>query len=401
MKRFIVGIVICGISVSFHGQNTWVQRDSVGGPPKSACVGFSMNGFGFIGLGFDQFEYKRSLYLYNSNFDDWEKMNSMGSITGQGLERSSAVAFVANYKAYVGTGQGADPYLRDFWEFNSTSNTWTQEADFAGSSRREAAAFGILAFGYVGTGIDSTGTLKKDFWKYDPILNTWTSISDFGGTARKQAVSFAMGGQGYVGTGDDGSFTNDFWQYEPLTDSWEQKANFAGTARYGATGFGIFPNAYLGTGYDNTLSYTNDFWEYNYFNDTWAQAADFIGTPRANAASFAIGNRGFLGTGYDGQTLDDFYEYTPILDVESFLQTESKVYPNPVKNELNIYLNNSIDLDDLTLYSLSGKIISLETKTVLSKRIRADVSALASGLYLYSIKKKERIVAHGKFIVAK
>ena len=57
MKRFIVGVVILGMSVSFHGQNTWVQRDSVGGPPKSAWIGFSMNGFGFIGLGFDQFEY--------------------------------------------------------------------------------------------------------------------------------------------------------------------------------------------------------------------------------------------------------------------------------------------------------------------------------------------------------
>ena len=75
MKGFITGIAICVMAVNIYGQNTWVQRDSVGGPPKSACVGFSMNGFGFIGLGFDQFEYKRSLYLYNSNFDDWEKMN--------------------------------------------------------------------------------------------------------------------------------------------------------------------------------------------------------------------------------------------------------------------------------------------------------------------------------------
>ena len=401
MKQFITGLTICAMAVSLHGQNTWVQRDSVGGPPKSACVGFAMNGFGFIGLGFDQFEYKRSLYLYNTNFDDWEKMNSMGGSTGQGLERSSAVAFVANYKAYIGTGQGANPYLRDFWEYNSVSNTWTQVADFAGSSRREAAAFGISDFGYVGTGIDSTGALKKDFWKYDPTLNTWSSISDFGGTARKQAVSFAMGGQGYVGTGDDGSFTNDFWQYEPLTDTWNQKANFAGTARYGATGFGIFPNAYLGTGYDNTLSYTNDFWEYNYFNDTWVQVADFIGTPRANAASFAIGDRGFVGTGYDGQTVDDFYEYTPILSVESQFQTESKVYPNPVKNELNIHLNNSTDIDEVTLYPLSGKMIYQETKTGSNNRISANVTTLASGMYLYSVKIKESIVAQGKFMVAK
>lgn len=401
MKRLVTCIAICVMTISLFGQDTWEQRDSVGGPPKSACIGFSMDGFGFIGLGFDQFEYKRSLYLYNSNFDDWEKMNSMGSTTGQGLERSSAVAFVANYNAYIGTGQGANPYLRDFWEYNSSSNTWTQVADFAGTSRREAAAFGISDFGYVGTGIDSTGTLKKDFWKYDPALNSWTAISDFGGTARKQAVSFAMGGQGYVGTGDDGTFTNDFWQYEPLTDTWAQKANFAGTQRYGATGFGIFPNAYIGTGYDNTLNYTNDFWEYNYHNDSWIQVADFPGTPRANAASFAIGDRGFLGTGYDGQTLDDFYEYTPILGIENHLETTSKVYPNPVKNELNIHLNNSVDIDEIILYSLSGKIILQENKVVINNNISTSVSTLSPGMYLYSVRKKGSIVAHGKFMVAK
>jgi hypothetical protein len=210
-----------------------------------------------------------------------------------------------------------------------------------------------------------------------------------------------MGGQGYVGTGDDGSFTNDFWQYEPLTDTWDQKANFAGTPRYGSTGFGIFPNAYLGTGYDNSLSYTSDFWEYNYFNDTWDQVADFPGTPRANAASFAIGNRGFLGTGYDGQTLDDFYEYTPILGVENHLEVSSNVYPNPVKNELNIHLNNSVDIDEIALYTLSGKIIYQEKKAFSNNRITTNTTTLSSGMYLYSLKRKGSIIAHGKFIVAK
>jgi len=401
MKGIVIGMVIFLIAISSFGQNTWVQRDSVGGPPKSASIGFSMNGFGFIGLGFDQFEYKRSLYLYNANFDDWEKMNSMGSTTGQGLERSSAVAFVANYKAYIGTGQGANPYLRDFWEYNSSSNTWTQVADFAGTSRREAAAFGISGFGYVGTGIDSTGTLKKDFWKYDPTLNTWSAISDFGGTARKQAVSFAMDGQGYVGTGDDGSFTNDFWQYEPLTDTWGQKADFAGTPRYGATGFGIFPNAYIGTGYDNTLSYTNDFWEYNYFNDSWVQVADFPGTPRANAASFAIEDRGFLGTGYDGQTLDDFYEYTPILSIENRSTITSKVYPNPTKDELNIYLNNSYNVTEITVYSLSGKVILHKKVNSSNGKISANIPTIPSGMYLYSVGNNGEIITYGKFIVSK
>ena len=99
--------------------------------------------------------------------------------------------------------------------------------------------------------------------------------------------------------------------------------------------------------------------------------------------------------------MDDFYEYTPILGVESHKEVGSKVYPNPVKNELNIHLNNSIDIDEIALYTLSGKIIYQEKKAVSNNRITTNVTALSSGMYLYTAKLQGSIVAHGKFMVTK
>ena len=69
--------------------------------------------------------------------------------------------------------------------------------------------------GYIGTGYDDNPSpyYYKDFWEYDSTLNTWTQKADFGGTARVGAVGFFIGSKGYIGTGSWD--TKDFWEYEP------------------------------------------------------------------------------------------------------------------------------------------------------------------------------------------
>jgi hypothetical protein len=75
--------------------------------------------------------------------------------------------------------------------------------------------FSIGTKGYIGTGIDNNGNLLKDFWEWDQTTNTWTQKANFGGTAREDAVSFSIGSKGYIGTGADPSTTKDFWEYTP------------------------------------------------------------------------------------------------------------------------------------------------------------------------------------------
>jgi hypothetical protein len=109
-------------------------------------------------------------------------------------------------------------YYGDFWEYDPTADTWTQKAAFGGSVRCDAVGFSIGSKGYIGTGSNFylNPTELKDFWEYDSALNNWTQKADFGGTARTDAVGFSIGNKGYIGTGwQNGSLTKDFWEFDP------------------------------------------------------------------------------------------------------------------------------------------------------------------------------------------
>lgn len=387
-----------------NGQDTWLQRDSVGGPPKSAAAAFSVNGRGFAVGGIDQFEFKRKCYKYNPTTDNWSTVTSLGGDLGSGLERASAVAFATSSMGFVGLGSGSNPFFKDFWRYDPVYDTWTQVADFAGTGRTQAVAFCVQEKGYVGTGQDATG-YKKDFYMYDPLLNTWTPVADFGGTARRQAVGFNIGDCGYVGTGDDGTFKKDFWQYNPTTDTWIQKADFGGTPRYGASGFSLFPSGFIGTGYDNTLNYTADFWEYNYWNDTWTKRADLPGLPRANAIGFSLAGVGYMGSGYDGAYRDDFYLYTAVIGVNEFTNENLNValYPNPVVDFMNVRVEpNSVSQIDI--YDMSGKKLITQNFSqvhALNNGLQIECSHLNNGMYVCLFTNEDKVVATRKFMVSK
>ena len=58
---------------------------------------------------------------------------------------------------------------KDFWEYDSVSNQWTQKADFGGYGRQLAIGFTLDGDGYIGCGlyrIGYTWYVAKDFWKY-------------------------------------------------------------------------------------------------------------------------------------------------------------------------------------------------------------------------------------------
>lgn len=403
IKAYIFFSFIFFNVVSF-AQNIWTLRDSVGGPPKSAAAAFSVNNRGFVVGGIDQFEYKRKCYKYNPTTDNWSTVTSLGGALGSGLERASPVAFATYSHAYVGLGQGSNPYFDDFWEYDPIADSWTQVADFGGSGRTQAVAFCIQEIGYVGTGLDATG-YKKDFYKYEPLLNTWTPIADFGGTARRQAVGFNIGDCGYVGTGEDGTFKKDFWQYNPTTDTWLQKADFGGTARYGAAGFALFPQGFIGTGYDNTLNYTNDFWEYNYWTDTWIQRANFPLSPRANCIAFDLVGYGYMGSGYDGMYHDEFYIYTPIIGISDYSKNniDVNVFPNPVSDILNLKFDANL-INSIKIYDVSGRVVFINSVHQLfsgNTNLQVDCSVFSNGIYSCEFSSQSGIVAIRKIIVSR
>ncbi|WP_439153285.1 T9SS type A sorting domain-containing protein [Winogradskyella sp.] len=63
---------------------------------------------------------------------------------------------------------------------------------------------------------------------------------------------------------------------------------------------------------------------------------------------------------------------------------EFKLYPNPVKNQLYITNNKGLDIDQIYIYTLQGKVV----KTSRNYENSIDLSKLAEGMYLLKLETK-------------
>ncbi|MBS1921160.1 MAG: hypothetical protein JST17_12985, partial [Bacteroidetes bacterium] len=260
--------------------DVWTQKANVGGMGRRDAVGFSINGKGYIGTGFGyngSFSFLNDFWEYDPVTNVWAQKANFG-----GAARSSAVGFSINGKGYIGTGYNGS-YFKDFWEYDPTTNLWSQKPDFPGTARDQAVGFSINGKGYLGTGGDASFNYT-DFWQYDPDANSWVQKANFAGYSRAAAVGFSTSSKGYIGTGyvvPLGS-SKDFWEYDPTTNLWTQKADFGGTARNGAVGFSINGKGYIGTG-----SY-KDFWEYTPVPDNTITIPPFTPIPFCQTSGFVI-----------------------------------------------------------------------------------------------------------------
>ncbi len=242
--------------------NTWTQKANFGGGTRVRAVGFNIGGKGYIGTGQSAVGNMNDFWEYDPTSNTWAQKANVG-----GSGRMDAVGFSIESKGYIGTGLGTGGYLlNDFWEYDPATNTWTQKANFGGSPRYGAVGFTISGKGYIGTGLGINSNYSahyyNDFWEYDPSTNTWTQKANFGGSARYYAVGFSIGTKGYIGTGlDSNNVRNDFWEYDFTTNAWTQKANFGGSARENAVGFSIGTQGYIGIG-QSFSGFDNDFWQY-------------------------------------------------------------------------------------------------------------------------------------------
>ena len=371
----------------FHAQDYWLQKDTVNGSTKSASSSFVIGNRAYVVAGTDDFEYKRKMYSYRADQDDWDTEVSLGGEGGNGLERVGATAFAleqgGQMKGYVCMGQTQTiAFMNDLWEYDRSTEAWTQKANFTGAPRREAVSFVVENIAYVGTGNSANG-LKKDFFAYDPATNSWEQVADFAGTARRAAVAFSMNQFGFVGTGDDGILRQDFWMYIPQTDEWIQKANFPGAARSGACGWAAFPVCYLGTGEDAAHVFHKDLWEYNYYLNNWTQRADLPGPGRKNAVGFYLDGWGFIGTGYNnGVFYDDLWAYSGTASMDESAPKDLIVWPNPSTDFITI--EGIKEGAIVRIFNAQGIEMSFE-RYVRNANMTIDTKAFASGSYMLKI----------------
>jgi hypothetical protein len=238
------------------------------------------------------------------------------------------LGYVAPYRNNTIGTEREKEWLKDFYKFDSKTETWTQLPDFPGKGRRDAIAFSINGYGYVGTGrgLGEGGGSEmslKDFYCFDPRTETWKEIP-FNGVARYGGSAFVIGGAAHVclGVEDNMVYAKDHYKFIPGTNgegTWQQMqglwdkprnrqdAFYDRIPRAHAVSFIASNNeeekdyAYVATG-DRNQQYT---WWYDHKRDLWHEVEDFpvisgSATVR-QAVSFTIEEngikRGYFTTG--------------------------------------------------------------------------------------------------------
>ena len=280
----------------------WVQMADFDGIQRTEAVCFTINNKAYIGTGYDIDNEERltDFWVYDADKDYWKQIASF-----PGKARNGAIAFSSSTKGYVGTGYDGDSKLKDFYEYDPVLDTWTKKNDFPGTARYGATAFYVDGKGYLGTGYDDN--YLKDFWSYDIDSDTWTQVTSIGGSKRRDAMNFILNGEAYVLSGlSNGAYLDDIYKYDTENDVWIELARISNyedesydddytIARYKGATFVMDGKAYVATGIQGNNSLET--WEYNASNDRWTQKTDFEGTSRSGAVGFTLNNEGYIATG--------------------------------------------------------------------------------------------------------
>jgi len=358
-----------------------------------------------------------------------EAWNSKSNFGGVGRHRGTGVSI--GTKGYIGLGHyngtGLNVLFADWWEYDPSSNSWSQKADYPYPTYA-ATSFAIGTKCYVGTGVSA----GNQFYCFDPIANTWTGIADvpIGSTDQN---GFSINGKGYylysnelyeydpllntwtakaLGPFGWGSWTStfvidnkaylktgaDLYEYKQSTDQWIQRAPFPGLASGGSAAFAVNGKGYIICGYIGWLSeLSNEVWEFDPASNSWTLLSDFPGNGRRFSSSFNIGNKGYLGIGTTGTNMRDFWEFDKVLSDEENIELNFKIYPNPVSTLFNIEINEFyVNNCSITLYQVNGKMIY--SAPIAKSNTTIYRENLPAGVYFYSIASDEKNIKSGQLI---
>ena len=300
MKKVLPVILLvllsCQISLA-----AWTAMTALPAAARWGGVSFSLNGYGYYGLGtsdpvFFQVFYQ-DLWKYDPIGNSWTQMANFPLAA-----RGFCASFSSATKGYVVGGYGAGPaYFNDTYEYDPVGNSWNVKANFTGG-RRMMAAFALGSYGYVGTGHDG-GVKKKDIWRYDPAGDSWAQMADYPDVRQDMEYGFAAGSYGYMGCGMDnsGSHVKTMSRYDPAGNTWTAFGtvpDFPGTARWGSAAFSSCGYGWIGIGADGNGTGPADFYKYNPNTNSWSlDPSAYPLTGVADASPFVINNIIYIAAG--------------------------------------------------------------------------------------------------------
>ncbi len=403
MRKLIAVIFIAFPLISFsQTENFWTKKNDFAGMKRERCVGLSINDIGYMGMGTDTNEMTHNdWWSYDAVADVWTQRASL-----PGSVRRNAIGVTVGSVAYVGLGidsneAGPGTPLKDIWEYNPGTNSWTQKADFPGAGGLGVyycAAFSLDFKLYVVGGKPGPMSLSDEVWEYKPFNNSWMQLPDFPGGGRYQLSSFVINNKAYVGLGaDHNTYRSEMWEYNAGNGTWTPIADFAGGDRGQAVAFSISERGFICTGKDGGLK--SDLWEYNPYTDYWTARASYGGSARSGAAGFVCYGKAYVGTGdgYSGKK-ESMWEYTPmlVLAINDASQMNLGLYPNPVTEQLTI--TGCAQAEYIQIFDINGRTVYVD-RINNQNEIHINCSLFAKGEYTVQITGKNNSVFTDKIEV--
>lgn len=168
---------------------------------------------------------------------------------------------------------------------------------------------------------------------------------------------------------------------------------------------GVTNNAYFG--YDAVVDIYYSFYIYlNFFSKGTTKYEEFYSITKTKDKGFAAVGK---TNGYNA-VLDDIFfmkmdsvgNYgSSIISVNELKLTENlfSIFPNPASSELNIYIHDFYDYNELSLkfFDISGKFI--KSQNIYSSSSKIDIKNIESGLYFIQFYSKNSILSWSKISI--
>ena len=206
---------------------------------------------------------------------DWKNNNPQGSVSGT-LE-SASMTFVTSDNVVLLFGGYNGTYSDKTWEYDNTLNAWTEITTSPKPSGRQSSGLSYdtgqnvaVLFG----GIDANGDFLRDTWEYNPASNTWTNVTP--GTSPPVLVDFPLvydtAASRHILYGQNFQFGNmETWAYDASANTWANRnpsnsmsarSGYALAYHEGRGRTVLFGGAFFMSLYDET-------WEYSYAGNSW------------------------------------------------------------------------------------------------------------------------------------
>jgi N-acetylneuraminic acid mutarotase len=290
----------------------WTRMNDHPGDRIYRMGSFVIGNYGYTGLGAKVYHnYNLKFWRYDYTGDSWQEVAPFPGVT-----RVSPVGFAAGGKGYIVGGSTLDNQsgqaLRDFYEFNPGTNSWTRLSDYPGNIHN--AFFG---WAEVVNGKAYIALSTQDFYSYVPSTDQWTKLSNPPVQLYSSGTTFVAGDIIYVVGGFDISSYDkrEVWAYNTVDGTWTRKSDFPGEPRRAAVGFGVDGKYYVGLGFRLLPVSTvyRDFWKYDPQDNLWSNTPDFAGAARSTSFCLVINNMAYIGAGYlsSNYLANDVYRFNP------------------------------------------------------------------------------------------